>query len=680
MRSHLWLSFALAAILLTAALCAAKAQESPAAEPGGKAPKSQYVFKTVGERELKIHLDYPPDWKPTDRRPAIVFFFGGGWTSGSVGQFETQAAYFAGRGLVAARADYRVKSRDKVTPDKCVEDARSAVRWIRQHAGRLGVDPGRLIASGGSAGGHLAACTMIAKSVDAPDDDLSVSTVPQAMVLFNPVLSLDDDRMAVRLGGDRQLARKISPTVHLDKKAPPALILFGTNDRLKVYGDAYWEKAKTLGVRADKFLAEGQGHGFFNRSPWRERTTIAADRFLASLGLLKGEPTIKVPPQQPASEARDNSQNRNPGAAAEKIVARWLSMDKDGDGKITKDEAQGRLKAGFDRYDTNKDGSLDRTELDALAQRLFGGRRGTPGRRPNTPRNSRSTSNEELLKRAPEGVTVVPDVAYREGNDAWKLDLAMPSQRGDRPRPAIVFVHGGGWRSGDKRAGNFIGPAMEFAGKGYVCISVNYRLVNENTSITACIEDVKCAVRWLRAHADKYNLDPERVGAYGNSAGAHLVAMLGLCPASAGLEGDGPWQEHSSMVQAVVCSATPTSFLIPMSNRARRRRDQQSDGPADAAPRNTSSTMSEKVRKQISPITYVGAQAPPFLLVHEASDPVVGVYHSENFVKALREAGAKDVTFKRYEDGSGHGAFGANIKQTGPAREAFFTRTLLRQP
>ena len=286
------MSAVLSVILLTSTLPAGYAQQSA---PGGDSPKTEFVFKTIGTRQLKIHLDYPSDWKPTDRRGAIIFFFGGGWSHGTVGQFEVQADYFASRGLVAARADYRVRGLDGVTPDKCVEDARSAVRWLRKNAPRLGVDPQRLIASGGSAGGHLAACTMIADSVDAKDDDLSISTIPQAMVLFNPVLSFDNEAIGARLGSQGHLAKKISPTVHLDKNAPPALILFGSEDRLKLFGDEYWKKAKPLGVRAEKYLAEGQGHGFFNSSPWRERTLIAADKFLASLGLLEGEPTIEVP-------------------------------------------------------------------------------------------------------------------------------------------------------------------------------------------------------------------------------------------------------------------------------------------------------------------------------------------------------------------------------------------------
>ena len=207
-----------------------RADEETAA---GQASQEVYVYKTVGGRELRILLDYPPDWRPSDKRPVIVFFFGGGWNVGNVRQFKRQAEYLASRGLVAARTDYRVRSRDGVTPDKCVEDARSAVRFLRMNASRLGIDPRRLIASGGSAGGHLAACTAIDNTVDAPTDDMSVPTTPQAMVLYNPALDFTHERLIDRIDGNKELARKISPTLHLNKDSPPALIIFGSEDRLK---------------------------------------------------------------------------------------------------------------------------------------------------------------------------------------------------------------------------------------------------------------------------------------------------------------------------------------------------------------------------------------------------------------------------------------------------------------
>ncbi len=287
------------------------------------------TYKTVGEKQLQIHIHYPPGWKRGDRRSAMIFFFGGGWTGGSPDQFLPQAEYFASRGLVTARADYRVKSRDGVTPDQCVADARSAVRWMRQNSKRLGIDPDKLITSGGSAGGHLAACMMIPSSVETKTDDLSISTIPQAMVLFNPVLDFQHEQLIDRLGDSQHLAAKISPTLHLSRNTPPALILFGTEDKLKGFGDEYWKKAKTLSVRADEYIAEGQGHGFFNRSPWLERTMIAADKFLASLGLLKGPPTIEQPQDTQPAPAKKIAQQKTPQQSRRQghpNTSRWQNL------------------------------------------------------------------------------------------------------------------------------------------------------------------------------------------------------------------------------------------------------------------------------------------------------------------------------------------------------------------
>src|SRR6478752_473806 len=149
---HVWRGawFARTAFLVSTVLCLGVRGFVRADEAAGK---SRYVYKTIGDRKLTIDFDYPPGWKATDKRPAIVFFFGGGWTKGSPTQFKPQAEYFAKRGLVCGRADYRVRGKDGVTPDKCVEDALSAMRWVRGHAAQLGTDPDRIVAAGGSAGG-----------------------------------------------------------------------------------------------------------------------------------------------------------------------------------------------------------------------------------------------------------------------------------------------------------------------------------------------------------------------------------------------------------------------------------------------------------------------------------------------------------------------------------------------
>ena len=165
---------------------------------------------------------------------------------------------------------------------------------MRQNAAKLGVDPNRIVAAGGSAGGHIAACTALTPGLDAPGEDTTISSKPNALVLFNPVLRFGPQLMQ-RIGNDEALGKAISPTLHLAKDSPPALILFGTADWLLGQGKDFMEKSKELGHRAELFTAEGQPHAFFHRSPWYERTTQRMDEFLVSLGYLKGRPTIKEP-------------------------------------------------------------------------------------------------------------------------------------------------------------------------------------------------------------------------------------------------------------------------------------------------------------------------------------------------------------------------------------------------
>ena len=263
---------------------AASAARPAAAQSEAAAATKTFTYKKTKQTDLALVVHYPPKWTAQDQRPAIVFFFGGGWTSGTIKQFEPQATYLAGRGMVAVRADYRVKSRHEVTPDACVEDAKSAIRWVRQNAAELGIDRQKIVAAGGSAGGHLAACTSLREGLEAAGEDASVPSTPNALVLFNPVLDMTPPELAARLGNDEKLARQISPTLHLTKDSPPAMLFYGTADRLIVQGDAFVKKSKAVGHRAELFTAEGMGHGFFNRAPWQERTLARADEFLASLG------------------------------------------------------------------------------------------------------------------------------------------------------------------------------------------------------------------------------------------------------------------------------------------------------------------------------------------------------------------------------------------------------------
>ncbi|MDP6443970.1 MAG: alpha/beta hydrolase [Pirellulaceae bacterium] len=364
-----------------------------------------------------------------------------------------------------------------------------------------------------------------------------------------------------------------------------------------------------------------------------------------------------------AADAQDK--DRVQRAAGGNLVKNWLRrQDKDGDQKIAKAEATGLMKANFARNDKDDNGFLDQQELLDLAKRLA-----RVGDRTNTPNRRRGITDAQLLARVPEGVVVEPNIAYRPGDSkSWRLDLARPKERGDQPRPAVVFIHGGGWRNGDKRTGYFLQGSLDYASQGYVCITINYRLVDE-APFPACLEDCKCAVRWLRAHAEKYNIDPDRIGGYGNSAGAHLVSLLGLVEKSAGLEGDGPHRDQSSLLQAVCCSAPPTDFTLwPLLSRFGRQ------GGLLAGPEETL----EKRAERASPVSYARADAPPFLVVHGTTDSTVPIAHGDQFVKALRDAGAKDVTYLRI-DRAGHGVFNQHAKKTHAAMKSFFARTIGEQ-
>ena len=255
------------------------------------------VYKKVGDRELKLHIAKPADWKATDQRPALVFFYGGGWVGGTPEQFRGQSEYLATRGMVGVRVEYRVIPKgDSGPPTVCCADAKSAVRWVRAHAGELGVDPQRIGAAGGSAGGHLAAFTGLVAGQDDPQDDLKISPKPNALVLFNPVF---DNGPVGGWGTARvgERAKDFSPAHNITAAAPPAIVFLGREDKLIPVAtvERFQANMKTAGVRCDAHFYAGQAHGFFNQEPFKSRTLLEADKFLASLGWLQGPPTLKEP-------------------------------------------------------------------------------------------------------------------------------------------------------------------------------------------------------------------------------------------------------------------------------------------------------------------------------------------------------------------------------------------------
>ncbi len=270
------------AALLMIALPMLRAAETPEIAAG-----SPLIYKQAEGCDLKLFVEKPAGWKPGGQRPAIVFFFGGGWVGGTPNQFLKESQYFARRGMVGIRVEYRtIPKGDPGPPMVCCEDAKSAMRYVRSHAVELGIDPRRIAAAGGSAGGHLAAFTGLVIGMDDPHDDLAVSCKPEALVLWNPVFNNGPGNYGYeRLGGRY---REFSPADNITSNAPPAIVFFGTQDKhvSVATAKAFQAEMEHCGVRCESNFYEGQAHGFFNKEPWLSKTLAAADQFLTSLGWL----------------------------------------------------------------------------------------------------------------------------------------------------------------------------------------------------------------------------------------------------------------------------------------------------------------------------------------------------------------------------------------------------------
>jgi len=256
-------------------------------------------------------------------------------------------------------------------------------------------------------------------------------------------------------------------------------------------------------------------------------------------------------------------------------------------------------------------------------------------------------SSGDLVSKGGSSIAITTDIPYREGNEAWKLDLAAPEDGGEGLRPALVIIHGGGWSSGDKAVNVYRNMLVEYALKGYVTISVNYRMLPQYT-FNNCIEDVKCAVRWLRAHAEELRVDPDRIGSYGHSAGGHLSLMLAVSSANKDLEGDGPWQEHSSKVACAGAGSPPTEIGRPW-------------GGLDEHP-------------EWWPIGYIDADAAPMCMVQGLQDEIVLRDLTADFVAKKRAAGS-DIEYLELEGNHGV-AYEFQLDITDPTFDSFFAKWL----
>ena len=282
------------AILVLCALCGVSlAAEAPAKGafdgPAGK----PYIYKTSAGKERQMEIFFPPNHEPAKSKvPGIILFHGGGWQSGTLQQFRAACAYFASRGLVCATAEYQMldKTAAKLPAGEskkrvCVTDAKSAIRWFKQHAGELGIDPARIITGGGSAGGHISALATMNPGLNDPADPKGIDTSVVAYLWFNPAFAPDDHKDP-----------EIDILSQMNAGLPPAISFFGDKDDWKIGWDAAHLKWKQLGVKTiELHIAKEQKHSFFNKDPWRTVTLIEADKFLVKHGFLTGDPTLKMP-------------------------------------------------------------------------------------------------------------------------------------------------------------------------------------------------------------------------------------------------------------------------------------------------------------------------------------------------------------------------------------------------
>ena len=223
-----------------------------------------------------------------------VFFHGGGWVGGAPGQFTEHSKYFASRGLVCFQAQYRLLDKKNSDPPTiCIQDARSAMRWVRSNAKEFGIDPDRIASAGGSAGGHLATSLGTIDKHDEPGEDTEVSVRPNAMILFNPVFDNGPEGWGAKRVGDRY--DEFSPAHNITKDTPPAIVFLGDMDNLIPVStlESFATKMANAGVRCDAYVFPGMGHGFFNHGrgdgKYYKLTLAEADKFLVGLGWLDAE-------------------------------------------------------------------------------------------------------------------------------------------------------------------------------------------------------------------------------------------------------------------------------------------------------------------------------------------------------------------------------------------------------
>ena len=270
-----------AAILLGAGSRAAVDSIAPA---GAEA----HVYRELSPLPLRLYVFKPGDWKAADRRPALIWFFGGGWVTGTPDHAAAWAEWSAGLGMVGVAPDYRVKDRFESTPLQSVADARAVLRWVEDHADELGIDPRRIVVGGNSAGGHLALWTAISDAPPGSSPAESPEIKPAAVILTSPVsdTSPETGYTPQRFGRD---ARALSPVHQLDATMPPVLVFHGNADRTVPFRESVALHAKLVasGNLCEFIAVPGGSHNYAGElKAWWPKTLAIARAFLVEQGLV----------------------------------------------------------------------------------------------------------------------------------------------------------------------------------------------------------------------------------------------------------------------------------------------------------------------------------------------------------------------------------------------------------
>jgi acetyl esterase/lipase len=246
-------------------------------------------YKQLDTDDLKLHIFEPKNGSKRELHPAIIYFFGGGWSNGTPLQFYRECAHYAAKGMVAVSAEYRISYLHKSTPFESFADAKDVLRWLRQHASELNIDPNRIVAAGASAGGQLAAATGIIK--ESRNEKTEISSKPNLLMLYYPVI----DNGPNGYGPEEMKKRfqEISPLHNIDSTAPPTLFILGTKDQLIPVKTAeeFKNRMETAGSVCELHLFEGAGHPIFyyakELTENYDKVLELSDRFLRNYGYLK---------------------------------------------------------------------------------------------------------------------------------------------------------------------------------------------------------------------------------------------------------------------------------------------------------------------------------------------------------------------------------------------------------